>query len=113
AHLADLRRTRSGPFRIEQAMTPVALEREAGSGTLGRRLIPALGVLGLPALRLSEDEIRSVRAGIEITASVPTEVPGTRMARHDAAGDVVAILELRPGRRLRPLRVMESFAGPS
>jgi tRNA pseudouridine55 synthase len=112
AHLADLRRTRSGPFRIEQAATPEVLEREAAAGTLGRRMIPALGVLGLPALRLSEDEIRSVRAGIEISASVPPQAPGTRMAAHDAAGEVVAILELRPGRRLKPLRVMESFAGP-
>jgi len=111
AHLADLRRTRSGPFRIEQAATPEVLEREAAAGTLGRRLIPALGVLGLPALRLSEEEIRNVRAGVEITTSVPTQPPGTRMAAHDAAGEVVAILELRPGRRLKPLRVMESFAG--
>jgi tRNA pseudouridine55 synthase len=111
AHLADLRRTRSGPFRIEQAATPEVLEREAAAGTLGRRLIPALGVLGLPALRLSEEEIRNVRAGVEITTSVPTQPPGTRMAAHDAAGEVVAILELRPGRRHKPLRVMESFAG--
>jgi hypothetical protein len=30
---------------------------------------------------------------------------------HDGAGQVVGILELLPGRRLRPLRVLEPFAG--
>jgi tRNA pseudouridine55 synthase len=111
AHLADLRRTRSGPFRIEQAATPEALEREAAAGTLARRLIPGLGVLGLPALRLSDEEVRGVRAGQEIEATGPPRTPGTRMAAHDDAGEVVAILELRPGRKLKPLRVMEWFAG--
>jgi tRNA pseudouridine55 synthase len=111
AHLADLRRTRSGPFRIEQAVTPEILEREAAAGSIARRLIPALGVLGLPALRLAEREVREVRAGLEIDATGPPQPPGTRMAAHDEAGDVVAILELRPGRRLKPLRVVEWFAG--
>jgi tRNA pseudouridine55 synthase len=111
AHLADLRRTRSGPFRMEQAATPEQLEREAVAGTLARRLIPPLGVLGLPALRLSDAEVREVRAGIEIEASGPPQAPGTRMAAHDASGEVVAILELRPGRRLKALRVVEWFAG--
>jgi tRNA pseudouridine55 synthase len=112
AHLADLRRTRSGPFRIEQALTPELLEREAAEGGIAKRLIPALGVLGLPALRLSEEEIRSLRAGIEIDAVGPPQPPGTRMAAHDASGEVVAIVELRPGRRIRSLRVLDSFAAP-
>jgi tRNA pseudouridine55 synthase len=112
AHLADLRRTRSGPFRIEQALTPEVLEREAAEGRIAKRLIPALGVLGLPALRLSEEEIRSLRAGIEIDAVGPPQPPGTRMAAHDASGEVVAIVELRPGRRIRSLRVVDSFAAP-
>jgi tRNA pseudouridine55 synthase len=112
AHLADLRRTRSGPFQIEQALTPELLEREAAAGTVERRLIPELGVLGLPALRLTEDEIRNLRAGIEIPATGPPQSPGMRMAAHDAAGEVVAVVELRPGRRLKSLRVVESFAGP-
>jgi hypothetical protein len=33
------------------------------------------------------------------------------MAAHDGAGEVVAILELRPGRRLKAPRVVEWFAG--
>lgn len=110
-HLADLRRTRSGPFGIEHAAAPDVLEREAAAGVIERRLIPPLGVLGLAALRVTEEEARSLRAGNEIPASGAPLAPGTRMAAHDASGGVVAIVELRPGRRLKPLRVVESFAG--
>jgi len=111
AHLADLRRTRSGPFTLDQASSPETLRVEAESGEIERRLISPLAALGLPALRLSADEVAQVAQGSEIAADGPAEVPGTRIVAHDGEGRVVAILELRPGRRLRPLRVLEPFAG--
>jgi tRNA pseudouridine55 synthase len=110
AHLAELRRTRSGPFTLEFASTVEQLEAEARAGTLERRLIPALGVLGLPALRVDRGEIELLLRGAEIEATGPPQPPGTRMAAHDLRGEVVAIVELRPGRRIRPLRVL-AFAG--
>jgi tRNA pseudouridine55 synthase len=110
AHLADLRRTRSGPFTLDQASSPETLRVEAEAGELERRLISPLAVLGLPALRLSPDEIERIAQGSEIVAGAPAEVPGTRMVAHDDEGNVIGILELRPGRRLRPLRVLEPFA---
>jgi tRNA pseudouridine55 synthase len=106
AHLADLRRTRSGPFDLEQALPPERLEKDALAGEIARRLIPALGVLGLPALRLAPEEAAQILRGNEIEAHGPPRPPGTRMAAHDESGEVIAILELRPGRRLRPLRVL-------
>jgi tRNA pseudouridine55 synthase len=106
AHLADLRRTRSGPFDLEQALPPERLEKDARAGEIARRLIPALGVLGLPALRLDREEEAQILRGNEIGAQGPPLPPGTRMAAHDDRGEVIAILELRPGRRLRPLRVL-------
>lgn len=106
AHLRSLRRTRSGPFDLSQAATPEQLAEEARAGTLERRLIPALGVLGLPALRLDAAEIRQLRRGGEIAAGGPPQPPGTRMAAHDDRGEVVAIVELKPGRRIKPLRVL-------
>jgi tRNA pseudouridine55 synthase len=111
AHLADLRRTRSGPFTLDQASSPETLRVEAESGDIERRFVSALVALGLPALRLSPDEVARIAQGSEIAADGPPEVPGTRMVGHDEQGQVVAILELRPGRRLRPLRVLEPFAG--
>jgi len=106
AHLADLRRTRSGPFDLEQALAPERLEKDAEAGEIARRLMPALGVLGLPALRLDHEELANILRGNEIEAQGPPRPPGTRMAAHDEHGEVIAILELRPGRRLRPLRVL-------
>jgi tRNA pseudouridine55 synthase len=110
AHLADLRRTRSGPFTLKQAVAPERLARAAEAGELEAMLIPALGVLGMPALRLAADEVRVVLRGGEIEASGPPQAPGTRMAAHDGSGEVLAILELKPGRRLRTLRVLRAAA---
>jgi tRNA pseudouridine55 synthase len=105
-HLANLRRTRSGPFTLDQASTPEELAAAAEEGTLEARLIPPLGVLGLPGLRLGPEEIRQLQRGGEIEARDTREVPGTRMAGHDEGGHVVAIVELKPGRRVKPLRVL-------
>ena len=111
AHLADLRRTRSGPFTLAQAIAPATLQEEAEAGTVERRLLSPLAVLGLPALRLEAHEIEAIAHGSEIASGGPAEPPGTRMLGHDGQGQVVAVLELQPGRRLRPLRVLEPFAG--
>ena len=111
AHLAQLRRTRSGPFEEAQAETPEALEKAAEEGTLAEKLIAPLGVLGLPALRLEPHEARRLASGGDLDAQGPPQPPGTVMAAHDAQGEVVAILELRPGRRLKPLRVLPPNGG--
>jgi tRNA pseudouridine55 synthase len=111
AHLADLRRTRSGPFTLDQASSPETLREEAASGEIARRLVSPLEALGLPALRLDPHEIQAVGRGAEISLSRPVDAPGTRIVAHDGAGLVVGVLELLPGHRLRPLRVLEPFAG--
>ena len=110
AHLADLRRTRSGPFTLAEACSPETLREEAESGEIERRLVSPLAALGLPALRLSADEVAQIAQGSEIDADGPTAAPGAQIVGHDEQGRVVAVLELRPGRRLRPLRVLEPFA---
>ena len=110
-HLAGLRRTRSGPFDLSLALTPELLEAERESGDVHRRLIPPLGMLGLPALRVGDEEIRLLQRGNEIVATGPPHPPGSRIAAHDEDGQVVAIVEVRPGRRIRPVRVLGPFAG--
>jgi tRNA pseudouridine55 synthase len=110
AHLVGLRRTRSGPFELSQALPPEQLEAEAEAGVLERRLIPPLGVLGLPALRVSPQEIESLRRGGEIAAGGAPQPPGSQMAAHDEQGRVIAIVVARPGRRLQPVRVLPPFA---
>jgi tRNA pseudouridine55 synthase len=115
AHLASLRRTRSGPFESAQAVPAEQLEREAERGELEARLIPAASALGLPLLRLGPNETLRVMHGAEVAAPGPAlrELPtGARVAALEPGGELVAILEMRAGRRLQPLRVLRSVAPP-
>jgi tRNA pseudouridine55 synthase len=111
ASLASLRRTRSGPFREEQAFPPALLEREALAGTLEARLVPPVNALALPVLRLSREEARRVAHGGALPAPDPGLAAGARVAALDPEGELLAVLELRPGRRLHPLRVLRPPPG--
>lgn len=115
AHLACLRRTRSEPFASAQAAPAEQLQQESERGGVEGRLIPAVDVLGLPVLRLGRDDTRRVLHGAEIAASGPplrALATGSRVAALEPGGELLAVLEMRPGRRLRPLRVLRSVAGP-
>jgi tRNA pseudouridine55 synthase len=112
AHLAHLRRTRSGPFTEAMALTPELLAREAERSEIQGRLVPPVNVLGLAVLRLSEDEVRRVRHGGDLAATGPPLTPGERLAALAPDGALVAVLEVQPGRRLHPLRVLDSPAPP-
>jgi tRNA pseudouridine55 synthase len=108
-HLADLRRTRNGPFTIDRAATPEVLEQAAADGKIEERLVPPAEGLGLPPLPLGPEELRRVIHGGEIRSGALVHEPaGTRFAAVDRAGDLVAILELGPAGMLRPLRVLRS-----
>jgi tRNA pseudouridine55 synthase len=110
AHLAGLRRTESGPFRLDDAVSAQTLERDAAEGKIEQRLVSPARTLGLPSLVLREDELRRVGHGSELEpppgAPAPLRAPGARVLALDAAGEVVAVLEVRADRRLRPLRVL-------
>ena len=106
AHLAGLRRTRSGPFRIEQALTPEQLARDAERGEIERRILSPLAVLGLPAICLAAHEVACAERGGVVDTQGPQVPPGTQMVAHDGDGNIVGILESRPGRRLKPLRIL-------
>ncbi|MDJ0851256.1 MAG: tRNA pseudouridine(55) synthase TruB [Myxococcota bacterium] len=110
AHLGSLRRTRSGPFTEAQALTPEALEREAEAGEIASRLIPPVNALELPALRLGPEDVRRVLHGGEIPAPDPSLAVGDRVSALEPSGALLAVLEVGPGRRLRPLRVLRSVA---
>lgn len=60
AHLEALRRTRSGPFGLAQAITPEAM----GQGGAAAALVPPAEALrALPSLTLSADLVRAVSQG--------------------------------------------------
>jgi len=112
AFLASLRRTRSGPFRIEDAAPVEELEELARTGQLETRLIPPVNVLGLPVVRLEAPDERRVRNGNDVTLAGLALPPEGRVAAVGPGGELIAVLEIRPGRRLQPLRVLHSLAGP-
>src|SRR5262249_14555030 len=97
AHLLGLRRTGSGPFAIAQAHGEAELAGAAVGGEVEALVVPAVNVLGLPALRLSAEEALRVAHGGDLRAPEPPLVPGSQLAALDPAGELVAILEVRPG----------------
>lgn len=64
ACLTDLRRTKSGPFLLADALTPEQLEIAVAAGELDRHLLQPLTMLRhLPSVELATDEARLVRHG--------------------------------------------------
>jgi tRNA pseudouridine55 synthase len=109
AHLAHLRRSRSGPFLAEQAVTLAALDEAAARGEADSLLLPPAQVLGLPVVTLAPAQARRVSHGGDVPAPPavgPPPAPGTRVAAVDAQGELLALMEVRPDRRLHPLRVL-------
>jgi len=84
AHLASLRRTRSGSFDVANAMSI----EEVRAGNAAPEPARA-AVAHLPAITLSADDVRHVRQGRTIAA----ERSGRTAALVDAAGALVAIAE--------------------
>jgi tRNA pseudouridine55 synthase len=110
AYLAELRRTRSGPFTLAQAAPLETLAELSEGGQLGARLLPPVEALGLPVLRLSPEDERRVAHGGEVPVprSRFPDGPGTRVAAVAADGELLAVMELRADYRLQPLRVLRA-----
>jgi tRNA pseudouridine55 synthase len=89
AHLAELRRTRSGDYTLDDAIPLDAAERDPAAA-VSRLIPPARMLQRLPALALSEDGVRRVRHGQD----VPSEAVGSRYVRlMDSGGDLIGIAE--------------------
>jgi tRNA pseudouridine55 synthase len=85
AHLAALRRMRSGPFDVAAAATPDAVR---GGGAA---LVPPIAAVpSLPVLALDPDSVRQIRQGRDVPA---TGAGGDRAALVDEAGALVAIAQ--------------------
>jgi tRNA pseudouridine55 synthase len=112
AHLETLRRTRSGPFRIAQAIAPEAM----GQGGAAAALVPPAEALhALPSLTLSADLVRAVSDG----KAIPWRAVGTPLAGYgpvrllDEGGALVAVAarapEQAPDPGAEPLRTLRVF----
>lgn len=111
AHLGALRRTRSGPFAIEQAVAPDAL----GAGPLP--LVPLADALAhLPAIVVPEDVCAAVAEGRRVPwrdvlpSSAPAApVPGARVRLLTATGALLAVAPV--GAADDPVRTLRVFRG--
>lgn len=99
AHLSYLVRTRSGPFRLEEANT---LE-ELAEGKA--RLLPlSTAVGGMPSVTVRGEAAARLRHGAAPRVAVD-EPEGTPVALLDEAGDLLALAEVRAG-GLKLLKVL-------
>ncbi len=102
AVMAGLARTAIGDFKVDDAATPEQLDDHWQS----RLLPPARLLASLPAVAVSEDELRKLQHGRAVRGG-PLRTPGTgggEFAAFDERGELVAILaERRPG-ELWPVR---------
>ncbi len=107
AHLGNLRRTRSGPFLLEGARDVETLDAAAESGKIGSMLIPPAVALGFPIFVVSGDQRIRLRNGGDLpSGDLHREKPGTRISIVDDEDEFLAVGELRPDRRIWPLRVL-------
>jgi tRNA pseudouridine55 synthase len=107
AHLENLRRLRSGPFDISQALTMDQLEQDAEAGQIEERLISPADATGFQRIDLSADGTRRVLHGADISPGARLRAaPGELVLSFSDEGELLALMELRADRRLWPLRVL-------
>lgn len=108
AHVSALRRTRAGPFGIEDSIalgTLEALHGAGGAGEVDRILLPADAALGaLPLVRLSESGGYYIRQGQPVM--VPNAPQGgiVRVALH--SGEFLGVGEILDDGRVAPRRLI-------
>ncbi len=92
AHLAELRRTRAGKFKIEEAITLEQLSELTGSNSLSQAFVsPDATLAHLPMLDLSVDDVRRVMNGLDMHLEGTTWPTGQAVRLLDAFGELVAV----------------------
>jgi tRNA pseudouridine55 synthase len=102
AHLAALRRTASGQFRVEDALTPDMLSSISGA-LRAQHLLPLSALLGgLPRAELDAPSEARFRNG----QSLKTTIAEGLCAVYGRDGSVIGLGAADPGGMLRPLRLV-------
>jgi tRNA pseudouridine55 synthase len=91
AHLAELRRTRAGNFKIEDASTLERLMKLAETDSLNDVIVSLDDMLAhFPAMQLSDDEVRRVLNGIDIQCGANFENQ-QHVRLHDKGGRLITV----------------------
>jgi len=92
AHLAELRRTRVGDLRVEQAITLDELKIHFGEESIGEVLLPPGAALSwLPSLHLSGEDVRRANHGRELKALERDWADGESVRIYNAGEELIAI----------------------
>jgi tRNA pseudouridine55 synthase len=95
AHLAELRRTRAGQFKIEDAITLDRLSEQAQSGAIeSKKISPSNAVSHLPAVELSTEDLSRTLHGVDMQIGNPGSCDwsgGQPVRMLDIKGDLVAV----------------------
>ena len=110
AHLAELRRTRVGPFAVQDAITLDDLQVSFADGALGQILVPPSAALSqLPLLHLNGDDERKARHGMEVKVEGTGWDNGTQVRMCNAQDELIAIGDfVADQKRLHPRIVLVS-----
>jgi tRNA pseudouridine55 synthase len=107
AHLAELRRTRAGSFKITEANTLEQLSELAESGLLARAFLsPDATLAHLPSLDLSADDVRRVINGLNLQVEQTAWPAGQAVRLRDAGGRLTAVGIYDEGQKLVHPRVV-------
>ena len=105
AHLAALRRTSSGGFRLGDAFSPDELALLAGEGRLGETLLAAdRAVERRPAAILADEHSVDVACGRDVTFAPDRAADMCRA--YSVAGDFLGVLRRSEGERWHPEKVV-------
>jgi tRNA pseudouridine55 synthase len=101
-YVETLRRTRVGPFRVEDALSLVA-----DAATARAKVLPMSAALGdLPRVTIADAQAARLRQGQAVPADEATAPDGSALGLFDPAGGLVAVARFdRTHRLLRPAKV--------
>jgi tRNA pseudouridine55 synthase len=92
AHLAELRRTRVGDLRVEQAIKLDELKIHFAEESIGEVLLPPGTALSwLPSLHLSGEDVRRANHGREVNALERDWADGESVRIYNAGEELIAI----------------------
>jgi len=107
AHLSALRRTRSGPLSVENAVPLEILEGATTPAEVAERFTDPIPALGLPAVELTEAGAARVSHGsaLDCDADCVTPSPASGLVAVTAEGTLLAVYAVS-GSQLRPRVVL-------
>jgi tRNA pseudouridine55 synthase len=108
AHLAELRRTRVGDLKIDQAITLEQLKVHFGEESLGTVLLPSgVALSRLPFVHLSAEDVIRANHGREVKVEESGWVDGENVKMCDAEEQLIAVGQYdATARRLHPRVVL-------